>query len=158
MSFWTNIARTTGVWLAWTLMPRATHPRTVRYPRRVKAHSALAIFAPPIFSKASLVRLYKHYLGLHSSSLRAECDSCGQEPHDNHQVGDGLLICPPCYVEGRSCKCQSMQPAQHKDFGVLLQDRNRAANILLQSDSELRLPCQILLEGYVNAISSHCKC
>lgn len=140
-------------------MPRVIYPRTVRCPRRLKAHLALATSVPPISSKASLVSLRKHCLGLCSSSYLAECRTCGQlEPNDNPQVGDGLLICPSCYVEGRSCKCQSMQPAQHKDFGALLQDRNRAAHILLESGSELRLSCQTLLEEYVSVIFSYCKC
>ncbi|KZT11347.1 uncharacterized protein LAESUDRAFT_642015 [Laetiporus sulphureus 93-53] len=62
-----------------------------------------------------------------------ECQSClsqGAEKPDRY--GDGLLICAPCYVEGRSCRCGVMTPVQCRPFVELLQDRNNAANALKQ--------------------------
>ncbi|OCH88258.1 hypothetical protein OBBRIDRAFT_734811 [Obba rivulosa] len=46
--------------------------------------------------------------------------------------GDGLLICAPCYVEGRSCLCEEMEPVQCRPFGDLLRDRNRAAEAIVR--------------------------
>ncbi|TFY83697.1 hypothetical protein EWM64_g319 [Hericium alpestre] len=41
-------------------------------------------------------------------------------------VGDGLHICPGCYAEGRTCRCESMQPMQCWPFKILVADYNRA--------------------------------
>ncbi|KAI0362060.1 hypothetical protein OH77DRAFT_1491547 [Trametes cingulata] len=57
-----------------------------------------------------------------------ECKQCRTpEPGVTPQVGDGLLVCPACYVEGRSCECEEMEPVQCRPFTILLSDRNLAA-------------------------------
>ncbi|KAI0647021.1 hypothetical protein C8Q79DRAFT_907570 [Trametes meyenii] len=57
-----------------------------------------------------------------------ECKACRQ-PEDGSaaEVGDGLLVCAACYVEGRMCDCGVMRPAQCRPFDMLLVDRNEAA-------------------------------
>ncbi|OBZ75450.1 hypothetical protein A0H81_04353 [Grifola frondosa] len=63
-----------------------------------------------------------------------ECRNCAaiaegdiqQEP----SLGDGVWFVPSCYVEGRSCLCEDMQPAQCRPFDSLLRDRNQAAEVL----------------------------
>lgn len=44
--------------------------------------------------------------------------------------GEGLAICPSCYVDGRSCPCEYMTPVQCRPFGDLLRDRNKTINVL----------------------------
>ena len=61
-----------------------------------------------------------------------ECRACAGLSEPSTQPGDGLLICPACYVEGRSCECDNMEPAQCRPLNVLLGDRNRAADVLRQ--------------------------
>ncbi|TFK88097.1 hypothetical protein K466DRAFT_87058 [Polyporus arcularius HHB13444] len=59
-----------------------------------------------------------------------ECQRCRAEDDEEAQIGDGLLVCPACYVEGRTCSCDDMHPRQCRPFDVLLQDRNEAASLL----------------------------
>ena len=63
-----------------------------------------------------------------------ECQQCSINLGDNVEVpqniGDGLIICPSCYVEGRTCACGSMEPAQCRPFRLLVQTRNKTAGIL----------------------------
>ena len=70
------------------------------------------------------------------------------ESIETPDVGDGLLICPSCYVEGRSCKCEIMHPVQYMDFAILLRDRNQAAQILQQADRNIHLRREIMREQY----------
>jgi hypothetical protein len=46
------------------------------------------------------------------------------------ECGDGLVLCPSCYVEGRTCRCGSMTPAQCRPFSDLLRDRHRIITLL----------------------------
>lgn len=50
-------------------------------------------------------------------------------------LGDGLLICPSCYVDGRTCACETMQAAQCRPFALLLQVRNKAVMALRKVES-----------------------
>ena len=59
-----------------------------------------------------------------------ECRRCRADDAEEVQIGDGLLVCPTCYVEGRTCSCDDMEPRQCRPFDVLLQDRNEAASVL----------------------------
>ncbi|KAI0780970.1 hypothetical protein BD413DRAFT_463733, partial [Trametes elegans] len=60
-----------------------------------------------------------------------ECQSCRTpEEGTTPSIGDGLLICPSCYVEGRACHCSDMEPRQCRPFEMLLSDRNDAAHVL----------------------------
>lgn len=45
---------------------------------------------------------------------------------------DYVIICPCCYVEGRSCLCQVMTPVQSITTERLIEARNRAADLLNQ--------------------------
>jgi hypothetical protein len=58
-----------------------------------------------------------------------ECMSCTSQSHiiyEEMKVGDGIVICPLCYIEGRSCKCGVMKPTQYRPFGDLLRTRDDA--------------------------------
>ncbi|TBU37938.1 hypothetical protein BD309DRAFT_875388 [Dichomitus squalens] len=61
-----------------------------------------------------------------------ECRECSAAPEECTRPGDGLLICPACYVEGRSCACDRMEPVQCRPLQILIDDRNRAAAVLRQ--------------------------
>ena len=64
------------------------------------------------------------------------CDFCGADiflssfqcvvcsPRDGS--GDPVCLCPTCVVEGRTCKCGSMEPVQCGSFRELLGNRNIA--------------------------------
>lgn len=45
-------------------------------------------------------------------------------------LGDGLILCPGCYAEGRTCECGYMHAAQCRSFASLLKTRNEAAAVL----------------------------
>lgn len=65
-----------------------------------------------------------------------ECQTCVPEGAARPTaLGDGLLICAPCYVEGRSCSCTKMAPVQCCPFELLLEKRNRAAAVLRQFET-----------------------
>lgn len=68
-----------------------------------------------------------------------QSDAMDTESSHGHTNDDGLLICPSCYVEGRTCRCGNMEPRQCRDFGNLLRDRNWAAQIFQQSDIGFRV-------------------
>ncbi|KAH9854204.1 hypothetical protein C2E23DRAFT_726895 [Lenzites betulinus] len=62
-----------------------------------------------------------------------ECNSCPREDGSvtvQRRPGDGILICPTCYVEGRNCDCADMVPMQCRPFDMLLSDRNEAARVV----------------------------
>lgn len=63
-----------------------------------------------------------------------ECRSCvdPQELQGNRKImpGDGYVVCGGCYSEGRSCKCQTMDPIQCRPFEELLQHRKKAYKAL----------------------------
>jgi hypothetical protein len=56
-----------------------------------------------------------------------ECQNC---------LDNGLIMCPLCYVEGRTCKCGSMVPMQHYRFDELLEDRKRAVAVLQRAEPQ----------------------
>ncbi|KAI0798028.1 hypothetical protein C8Q75DRAFT_740370 [Abortiporus biennis] len=64
-----------------------------------------------------------------------ECPSCGTpSDHDDDSdssggIGCGLLICPMCYVEGRTCFCGDMHAAQVGKLDELLKTRNEAFKV-----------------------------
>ncbi|KAJ4497973.1 hypothetical protein C8R41DRAFT_758184 [Lentinula lateritia] len=71
-----------------------------------------------------------------SSSENLSCDFCGADIFQsflecqdcfssNDLVRDPCTICPGCYAEGRSCRCQSMQPKQLQPMDDILQERNK---------------------------------
>lgn len=56
-----------------------------------------------------------------------ECRSCVEgAPGRENLRGDSCDICPGCYIEGRTCRCGSMDPVQCRPFEDLLRDRRRA--------------------------------
>ena len=59
-----------------------------------------------------------------------ECHECATSDTTKN-VGDGLIICPPCYAEGRTCRCGNMVAIQLRPFDELLQARNGALGVLL---------------------------
>ncbi|KAH9951236.1 hypothetical protein B0H21DRAFT_685285 [Amylocystis lapponica] len=85
--------------------------------------------------------------GKDTETLQSEnfaCDFCGADifqsflechectPNDVTSIGDGLLICAACYVDGRTCRCGSMNAVQYRPFEDLLRTRNKAAKVLHQ--------------------------
>lgn len=58
------------------------------------------------------------------------CKTCSLSVEESSEVGDGLHICPGCYVEGRSCRCGLMDPMQYWPLQILHADYNRAVRAL----------------------------
>jgi hypothetical protein len=46
------------------------------------------------------------------------------------KIGDGIVVCPLCYVEGRGCNCGTMNPTQCRPFGDLLRTRDEALHAI----------------------------
>lgn len=64
-----------------------------------------------------------------------ECDKCVQPSPSGSSnsitlLGDGLVLCPSCYVEGRTCRCGEMQPVQCRLMSDLLQTRDSVARAI----------------------------
>lgn len=67
-----------------------------------------------------------------------ECRECVYQHSTLEQPvahGDGYVICGGCYVEGRSCNCDKMDPMQYRPFADLLNLRTRAARVLSANES-----------------------
>jgi len=55
------------------------------------------------------------------------CDFCGADIFQNYfkclgkkQGEEDFIVCPGCYVEGRTCACQNMERRERQSFDVLL--------------------------------------
>ncbi|KAI0306344.1 hypothetical protein B0F90DRAFT_1689147 [Multifurca ochricompacta] len=60
------------------------------------------------------------------------CKDCSLSTELSSTAGDGLHICPGCYVEGRSCRCgRLMDPMQCWPLQILYGDYNRAVRALV---------------------------
>ena len=74
-----------------------------------------------------------------SSTLEPVCSGCGGEVFQtafccaedchtnsalNAPTGNLIIICPLCYVEGRTCYCAKMRPVRFREMDPLLQVRN----------------------------------
>jgi len=67
------------------------------------------------------------------------CASCSPEvggAADNARTP--LIICGPCYVDGRSCACETMQPAQARPFDELIDLANNAIMLLHSNQKNKR--------------------
>jgi len=58
------------------------------------------------------------------------CDFCGADIFQNYfkclgqkQGEEDFIVCPGCYVEGRTCACQSMERRERQSFDILLNAR-----------------------------------
>lgn len=79
-----------------------------------------------------------------------ECDSCLPASSSEASagvllIGDGLVLCPLCYVEGRTCQCEKMQPVQCRPFSDLLRIRDRAIRAIQRIDNDY-----INVHGYLS--------
>ncbi|PIL23972.1 transcription factor [Ganoderma sinense ZZ0214-1] len=74
-----------------------------------------------------------------------ECRACAGLLGQSTQPGDGFLVCPACYVEGRSCECDEMEPVQCRPLDALITARNRAAEVLRQvaATSNIKAPLEL---------------
>jgi len=71
------------------------------------------------------------------SSEHIQCDCCAAdifqaylECHKCSSSSEPYVICPMCYVEGRSCTCRVMTPCSVRDWQDLISVRNTAAQLL----------------------------
>ena len=75
-----------------------------------------------------------------SSPDEATCDICGADIFQGFfecrtcvevdSAEGGYIVCPGCYVEGRSCKHQIMQPMQRRPIKLLLDTRKEAIEVV----------------------------
>lgn len=68
-----------------------------------------------------------------------ECRICVDvelSPASVHR-GDGFILCNGCYIDGRTCKCGSMDPLERLPMNNLLRDRDTASMLLAQSGTSL---------------------
>lgn len=75
-----------------------------------------------------------------------ECRSCVDGGRS--EPGAGFVLCPGCYVEGRTCRCEAMTPMQRRSFDELLKTRARASELftacsLFTPRSRLKQPIAI---------------
>ena len=56
-----------------------------------------------------------------------ECRQCGASQKDD---GERFIICPHCYIEGRSCKCTFMLPVQNFPMEILFEAQRQAHSLL----------------------------
>jgi hypothetical protein len=59
------------------------------------------------------------------------CTSCIKPLDDaSPEMHHAFLLCPACYVDGRSCPCKVMEPVQTGSFQELLDLENKAVELL----------------------------
>jgi hypothetical protein len=58
-----------------------------------------------------------------------ECRTCVKKP-EQVTPGSGCVVCSRCYIDGRTCRCGSMNPVQRGPFDNLLKVRNEAVEVL----------------------------
>jgi hypothetical protein len=121
-------------------------PASSRYQVAADAHSLLMLFDDIIVeeydpSHASMIHLNDtdgpitcDFCSCDVFQSFFECSACARlaDPKTADQVapGHGLVICPMCYVSGRTCKCGNMAPRQVRSFSDLFADRDRAVKAL----------------------------
>ncbi|KAF8212090.1 hypothetical protein K438DRAFT_1567794 [Mycena galopus ATCC 62051] len=66
-----------------------------------------------------------------------ECRSCVNGPR-RAEPGAGFIVCPGCYVEGRTCACQVMCPMQCRHPDKLFQARARAVDLFTACSGLMR--------------------
>lgn len=59
-----------------------------------------------------------------------ECKICHTDSLACGQKVDNIVICPGCYVEGRSCSCTFMTPVQNYALQILLKAQNDACDFV----------------------------
>ncbi|KAK0451024.1 hypothetical protein EV421DRAFT_1899252 [Armillaria borealis] len=62
-----------------------------------------------------------------------ECHTCVPSNPESSAIathGNGYTICPACYSEGRSCRCETMKAVQCRPFKVLVQERQKTIKVL----------------------------
>ena len=66
-----------------------------------------------------------------------ECKDCipGTRIPENSSPEGGLVLCPSCFVEGRTCRCNVMKPMQYRPFEELLRGRNEAVKVIRDFDT-----------------------
>lgn len=57
-----------------------------------------------------------------------------------------MLLCAGCYVEGRSCRCDTMSPVRLGNFPNMLRDRNNAISSLCNTANLHCVPTEGLVE------------
>ncbi|KAG6814509.1 hypothetical protein H0H92_000034 [Tricholoma furcatifolium] len=79
------------------------------------------------------------------------CDFCGADIFQSYfecllcvsfppaKSGDGFIICPGCYIDGRACSCGKMEPMQRHSFEELAALHEEVANMLAGSSKPTKL-------------------
>lgn len=65
-----------------------------------------------------------------------ECRVCVKNP-GGVTPGYGCVVCPRCYVDGRTCQCSSMNPVQCRPFDDLLKVREEVVEVLKRCNTKL---------------------
>lgn len=109
--------------------------------------------ATPPTTQDGISRVICDFCGTDIFQSFFECRKCVAAPGSGSEAAsdEGLAICPSCYVEGRSCRCEIMHPMQHRPFSELLHDRNIAVKVLQHSELEggSTQTLEMMDEGYV---------
>ncbi|KAF5373885.1 hypothetical protein D9758_000647 [Tetrapyrgos nigripes] len=103
-------------------------------------------FACQVFDDVLLQEYDPGHATMHFVSKRHDdvcdlsCDFCGADIFQSYfgcldcvpaeAWEDGCVICPGCYIEGRSCRCGKMEPVQFRDFSALKKVRISAQETL----------------------------
>ncbi len=132
----------------------------------------LEIFQPRSSSKRK-PKPSSHATRAHKTSCNFACDFCGSDIFQSFfecqecttetdevedgtpGVGDGLILCSSCYVEGRTCACGSMTPAQCRPFNLLLDTRNKTAGLLRRFGEDYKGHVDLNVKSVV-ALNLHC--
>ncbi|KAG6887505.1 hypothetical protein C0995_014763 [Termitomyces sp. Mi166 len=109
-------------------------------PRNLHLHCLQSATLPPNSSNSSnapsavIARLTCDFCGADIFQSFFECLKCvpSRKGPDSSTVkhGDGLVICPGCYIEGRSCNCGDMDPIQCRPFQELVSAHNQVVELL----------------------------
>lgn len=114
-------------------------------------HRSLLLSMLPLYRQMLAVEYGFSYHQKHSKKLSENdiCDCCGadiwqsamvcyvcQPTRDTRATSpwSKIVVCAPCYVDGRSCRCKTMQPAQVRPFNSLFSLPMEAREVLKDKD------------------------
>lgn len=72
------------------------------------------------------------------TALRCE-GTCLRDEKTETSARNQVIICPLCFVDGRSCSCRDMQPVRVREMGPLTEARNTVHEFIHDSAGKLLL-------------------
>src|ERR1700733_8436764 len=67
-----------------------------------------------------------------------ENNNNNKNDNDDENCNKNLIVCPRCYIDGRCCRCQYMEPRSMRPWNDLISVRNKGAAAVGRKSMELK--------------------